>query len=81
MDDGNVAIEKGEGSQCRKGGEGGGRKGQVGGAVSETEGDEVAEGGAGVANGGVVERRLGTGIMGCRNVERLECSYLLWVKS
>lgn len=71
VDDGDVAIEKGEGGECRKGGECGGGKGEVVGAVGETEGKEVAEGSGDVADGGVVERGLGAGVMGGWNVERL----------
>lgn len=81
MDDGNVAVYKAEGGECRKGGKGCGGKGEVLGAVGKPEGEEVAEGSAVITDGGVVKRRLGAGVMGCRNVERLECPYLLWVKS
>lgn len=50
------------------------------GAVDEAEGEQVAEGSGGVAEGGIVEGGLSAWVFGGRDAEGLEGSQLFWVK-
>lgn len=70
------AVEELKRLKSGEGFEGGVGQSNVGGAVRETERDDVAEGFGGVAESGIVGAR----VLGGRDVEGLECSELLRVE-
>lgn len=80
---GNVgAIEELKGLEGGEGLEGIVGERNVGGAVGEAQGNEVAEGFGGIAECCIVEGSLlGTRVLGGGEVERLQGLELVWVKS